>query len=186
MLNPEIIDYLLTLRYPGSPLERGNWVCYQGGYQLLVPAVAAGEELNLTVRPLLGVYAWLAYSLMFAHDAISRTFTGSISQYGTTSYRGLGTGRILEEGWHVLQFITEQEPTLLAVRNISPVTQRWEAIGQFLVIPTPQDMETVVDSLRRMNTSSETERLLGDAVRLLESLPSPTGIEPKPPLGGVK
>lgn len=167
MITPDIINYLLSLRYPSSDVGRGNSICYMGGYQLRAPLVAPGATVSLTARPLAGVFAWLGWRLMFGSDTVPNAFTGIFHQYGTTPYSGPVSGRVLEDGWQVFNFVTEQEPTYMAITNVSPITQRWEVIGLFITIPTPQDMAVVIDALRRLHTSEKTEELLQQAVNLL-------------------
>jgi len=149
-----------------------------GGYQLRVPVLAPGASINYTARPLQGVFAWLGWRLMFGKETIPNAFIGTFSQYGTTPYSGPVSGRILDEGWQVFNLVTEQEPTYMSVTNISPLGQTWEVIGLFITIPTPQDMVTVSDALRRLQTSTKSEELLQQAVNLLGVL---SGLPP----GGV-
>ncbi len=184
MLFPEVINYLLTLRYPGSETGKMNWVCYRGGWQVIIPAVPSGVTIPFTIRPLHGNYAWLGYSTSFGTDILPNTFTGTISQYGTTPYSGVLTQRIRDDSFEYFILTTEQEPTYLSVTNISPLAQRGECIGNFLVIPSPQDLETITDALRRLHTSTLSETLLQQVVYLLGRL-SGQPQEPLPPIGGV-
>lgn len=183
MLFPEIINYLLTVRYPGSETGKMNWVCYRGGLQVIIPNVPAGMTIPFTIRPLHGSYAWLGYVTSFGTDIVPNTFTGSVNQYGTTPYSGVLTQRLRDDSGEYFILTTEQEPTYLSITNNSPVGQRCECIGNFLVIPTLQDMVTIADALRRLHTSEVSERLLQQAVYLLGIL-SGQPQEPLPPVGG--
>jgi len=183
MIFPEIINYLLTLKYPGSETGKTNWVCYRGGWQVVVPIVAPGQTISYTVQPLHGVYAWLAYATRFGTDIVPNSFTATINQYGTNPYSGLLSQRIRDDALEFFFLVTEQEPTHLSVTNISPLAQRGEVFGDFLVISSQQDLVTISDALRRLHTSTESEQLLQQAVYLLGIL-SGQPQEPRPPIGG--
>src|SRR4030066_1700160 len=97
MYLPEIITYLLTLQYPGSESGKMNWVCYRGGWQVIIPAVPAGSTINFDIRPLHGSHAYLAYSASFGTDIVPNAFTGTIHQYGSTPYSGTLSQRIRDD-----------------------------------------------------------------------------------------
>lgn len=185
MIFPDIINYLLTLRYPGSETGRQNWVCYHGVLQVIVPIIASGQTINYTARPLAGVHAWIGYSTKFGSDVPPNVLTGTVQQYGAIPYSGVITQALRDNEIEGFLLITEQEPEYLSVTNISPLAQRGECIGSYLVVPSPQDMETIFDALRRLHTSKESEELLQRiASRLDEISGQPQTLTPKPPLGG--
>lgn len=183
MILPEIIRYLLSLRYPGAETGRMNWVCYLSNLQVIIPLVPPGATVTYTVRPLHGVYAHLGYATQFNSEVVPNSFMGEITQYGAPAFTGTLTQRRRDDGFEIFQFITEQEPTYFNVTNVSPLAQRGETIFWYVVIPTPQDMVTVLDALRRLHTTTESERLLQQAAHLL-GLISGQPQEPRPPIGG--
>ena len=182
MIFPEIIAYLLTLKYPGGELERMNWVCYRGAGQLIIPMMPPGTTISYTAQPLHGSYAWLYYSTRIGTDVLPNVFTGTINQYGTTPYTGLVTQRMRDDPYEFLLLVTDQEPIYLSVTNRSPLAQRFESYGDYIVIPTPQDLKVVIDALRRMHTSEESERLQRHGNDLLSKLAGEP-LEPKPSIG---
>lgn len=183
MIFPEVINYLLTLRYPGSEEGKLNWVCYRGVVQTVAPLVPPGVTLNYTFRPLYGSYAWLVWSTRCGTDVVPNAFSGTIQQYGSTPWSGIATQRGLTDPAEYFAVVTEQEPGYVSVTNLSPVVQHWEALADFIVIPTVQDLKTILDALRRLHTSTESEQLLQQAVYLLGLL-SGQPQEPRPPIGG--
>ena len=183
MFFPDIINYLLTLRYPGSEIGRQNWVCYKGAVQIIVPLGRPGATASYSLRPLHGVYAWLAYLGKFGTDMVPNSLSGTISQYGTTPYSGVLSQRVRDDAFEYFILVTEQEPTYLSITNLSSLAARGEIIHEFLVIPTPQDLVTILDALRRLHTSTESEQLLRQAVYLLEVL-SGKPQKPRTPIGG--
>lgn len=180
---PDVINYLLSLKYPSSELGRTNWVCYRGGTQVIIPLFPPGTTINFTARPLNGVYAWFGYATRFGADMVPDAFTGTVAQYGTTPYSGTLSQINRDDPLEYFVLVTEQEPTYFSLTNISPLTQRFEILGDFIVIPSPTDLKTVMDALRRLHTSSESENLLQQAVYLLGVL-SGQPQEPRPSLGG--
>ena len=183
MYFPEVIAYLLTLRYPGSETGKMNWVCYRGGWQVILPVVPAGITIPYTIRPLEGSAAWLGYATRFGTDMVPNVFTGTISQHGTTPYSGILTQRARDDAFEYFILTTEQEPTRLTITNISPLAERAEVTGDFVVIPSPQDLVTVTDALRRLHTSEVSEQLQQQGNYLLGVL-SGGRQEPRPPVGG--
>ena len=183
MIFPEIINYLLTLRYPGSTKERQSWVCYRGFIQYKVPLIQPGQTIAYTVRPQVGTYAWLGYDSRFASDMVPNTFTGTVSQFGSRSFGGQITQAVRDSNIEGFTLVTEQEPMYMSITNISSLAQMGEVIASGLMISSPQDMATVLDALRRLHTSRESEQLLQQAVYLLGIL-SGEPQEPRPPVGG--
>ena len=180
---PDIINYLLTLRYPGSEKERQNWVCYRGFVQYRVPLIWPFQTIAYTVRPLSGTYALLGYDIKFASEMVPDTFIGTIGQFGSRLFSGRVTQIVRENNIEGFVLTTEQEPTQMSVTNISPLAQRGEMVGSGLIISSPQDLATILDALRRLQTSTESEQLLQQAVHLLGIL-SGEPQEPRPPVGG--
>ena len=183
MIFPEVINYLLTLRYPGSESDRQNWVCYRSGYQVIIPVVPPGATIAYTVQPLHGVYAWLGWSTRFGTDMVPNVFTGTIRQYGTIPVNGVLSQRMRDDAIEYFILVTEQEPTHITVSNISPLGQRLEVLGDMIVIPTPKDLATITDALRRLHTSARSEQLQQEAAYSLSVL-SGQPLEPRPPIGG--
>lgn len=183
MILPEIIMYLLTLRYPGSGLERGNYVCYRGILQTIIPLMPAGSTVNFTIRPLHGVYAWLSWVSRVGSEVVPNTMTGSIAHYGSTPWSGLVTQRGRDDPSEYFVFITDQEPASVSVTNISPLAQRFETIADFIVIPSPEDLKIVYDALLRLHTSTVSEQLLQQVAHLLGVI-SGRPQEPLPSMGG--
>ena len=183
MIFPDIVNYLLTLRYPGSESEKQNWVCYHGVMQVRIPFIAPGQTIFYTVRPPLGIHAWIGYGTVFCTDAVPHTITGVIQQYGATPYSGVLTQVLRDNEIEGFLTITQQEPMYYSVTNVSSVGQKFEEIGTYLVVPSPQDMITILDALRRLHTSTESERLLQQTVSLLGVL-SRQQQEPRPSIGG--
>jgi len=182
MIFPEIIAFLLTLKYPGSESERMNWVCYRGAGQLIIPMMPPGTTFTYTARPLHGSYAWLHYSYKVGNDVPPNVFTGSVTQHGATPLTGMVTQRVRDDPFEGLLLVTEQEPIYMSVTNISPLAQRFESYGDFIIIPTPQDLAVVMDALRRLHTSEESERLQRHANDLLSKLAGEPP-EPRPSIG---
>jgi len=183
MLFPEIIAYLLTLRYPGAESGKMGWVCYEGGVQISYPFVPPGASVAYTVRPLNGVTAWIVYSVKFDTQGVPNTATGILNQYGNFTYSGLVTQQIRDDGLGMFVLVTDQEPTYFTANNISPLAQGGGALITFLVIPSPEDLVTVTDALRRLHTSTESERLLQQTASLLGQLTGQPQ-EPRPSIGG--
>jgi len=104
-------------------------------------------------------------------------------QYGSSPWSGVVTQRGKDDPAEYFAIVTEQEPAYLSLTNISPLAQRWETLADFMVIPSPEDLKIVLDALRRLYTSTTSEKLLQQAVHLLGVL-SGEPQEPLPSVGG--
>jgi len=183
MIFPEIINYLLTLRYPGSDTERQSQVCYRGFIQYKIPLIWPMQTVAYTVRPLQGTFAWLGYDCRFGSEMVPDTFTGTVSQFGSKPFSGQVTQGVRDNNIEGFVLTTEQEPMYMSLTNISPLAQKGEMFSSGIMISSPQDMATIWDALRRLHTSGESEKLAQEAVYLLGVL-SGEAVEPKPPVGG--
>jgi len=114
---------------------------------------------------------------------VPNTFTGSINFYGTEPLSAVLSSRVRNDPFEYFTLITEQEPMNITMSNISPLGQRAEILSDFLVIPTPNDLATITDALRRLETSRESEQLLQQSAYLLGVLRGQPQ-EPLPPVGG--
>ena len=186
MLNmPHIINYILTLRYPGSTSDRMDWVCYRSGFQIIIPFFPPRTTINFTIEPLNGVYAWLGYALTLGSDLVPNAFSTSLTQYGTLPFTGVVT-RVFEDGpIPVYIFVTAQEPSYVTITNRSSMGQRFELNGSHIVIPSPDDLKVVMEGLRRLETSRESEQLLQQAVILLGKL-AKEEVKPLPAIGEIE
>jgi len=182
-MQPEIINYLLTIRYPDSDPRRLQPVCYMGAYQLLIPLFMPGQTVNLVARPLHGVYAWIMYCGRLGSEMVPNVFTLSGSQYGNFTYSGICTQRWINDSHEFFVLVTDQEPSYASMTNISPLAQMYEGYSEYVAVPTPADMEIISDALRRLHTSKVSESLLQQAANLLGVIAGQPQ-EPKPPLGG--
>jgi len=182
MILPEIINYILTLRYPESQTGRSDFICYLGFTQVRIPLIPAGREILYTVRPAGGVFAWLGYRRLIGTDMVPDVFSSSFFQYGTSPFSGLVTQTARDIEHPGFTFITEREPLVITVTNISPLAQKGEMIGYFVVITSESDLGVITDALRRLHTSARSEQLLQEADYLLGVLAG-QNLEPRPPIG---
>jgi len=143
----------------------------------------AGSTINLIGKPDRGNYGFLNYSLTFGTDMVPNVFAVTGQQYGSNMYNGVLTKRWLQSEHTFFVFVTDQQPSIASVTNLSPIAQRYEAEGEFLVIPNPEAMELVMDALRRINTSTRSETLLQEAVAALGDI-SGNPVEPRPSVAG--
>lgn len=182
-MQPDIISYLLSLRYPGSTGTKGNWVCYRIMSQIVIPLVPAGFSFPHTLMPEFGSHACLEFGGGFGADMVPDSFSGATVQYGSYPFSGTLTGRMLSNYHGLFLFLTVAEPVRGLVTNISPLPQRYEAFSDYIIIPSPENLEIILDALRRLHTSEVSEQLQQQAVSLLGLMGGQPQV-PRPPLGG--
>jgi hypothetical protein len=178
---PDIFYWLLSLRYPGSDLTEGNYVCYALNYQVHIPFIFAGQTLTYETKPPQGVYAWIGFAAAPGLDIVPNTLQLVCSNYGVIPSNQLVTERVKTAPHYGFTIVTDRLPSIYTVTNLSPLNQRGELFAKIIVIPTINDMEIITDAMRRVYTSTYSEELLGESKHLLELIAK---IPPPMPEGG--
>jgi len=115
---------------------------------------------------------------------VPNTFNAILEVYGTMPLNAVLSALVVDIPFEHFTLITDQEPTKITMSNNSPLAQRGEVLIDYLVIPSPEDLKTITDALRRLETSKESEQLLQQAVYLLGVLANQP-LEPLPAVGGA-
>lgn len=175
---PYVIEYLLTLRKPG-----GGHLVHQGASQTIVPAMPPNIEVVLQVFPLGDDYADIVYSSYIDPSVVPGAFYGWGQYFGARSYEGTLTTGFLTYPLETLVFISQSEPGLASIRNLTALNQYYAGMAFFITIASEDDYNTVMDALKHMGTSAKSEQLAEEANCLLSIM---AGVEagPRPPIAG--
>ncbi len=166
---PYAIEYLLTLERPGG----GRLVNF-GVSQLVIPVFPPSTSIQLTTSPWGDDYAYISYYSGFGPAMVPDNFTITLTQYGNLTYSAvissLATGLILE-GYLP---ITQSEPSISSITNITTLNQYYEGIVFFVRIATAADWELVREALA---TAVKSKQLAGEANRLLRVMAGEPALE---------
>jgi hypothetical protein len=173
---PDLFYWLMSLRYHGSGLTEGNYVCYGLNYQVRIPFIFPGQTLTYETRPSQGVYAWIGLSASPGLEIVPNTLNLVCSNYGVVPSDQLVTERVKGSNHYGFTVITDRLPSIYTVTNLSPLNQRGELFAKIIVVPTINDMEIITDAMRRIYTSTYSETMLEqatDMLRLIAKVPPP-------------
>ena len=151
---PYFIEYLLTLERPG-----GGRLTHVGLTQTIIPIFPPATTLNYQSRPRQGMYATIWFKSLFSPVMVPNAFTLWGQQYGAMWMSGTVTQLIIEQGAEYLIMVTEGEPYLGSITNVSGLNQYWEGTTVFLNIASEEDLKLVRAELRKL-TSAQANELL--------------------------
>lgn len=144
---PFAIEYLLTLERPG----KGRLV-YVGYTQIVVPIFPPNTSIILTTTPWGNDFGFIPYYAGFGPTMVPDAFNVQIQQYGTANYRAAitawtATGLYQIEGFLL---VTQAEPTITTITNISALNQYYEGFSFYLRISSEEDWGLVQEALAQL------------------------------------
>lgn len=153
---PFAVEYLLTLKdNSGSP------IVYTEQYQVIIPNFPPLTTLVYTVLPAAPVYRLIMYGFNFGQAMVPHSFDVKINHRGNLLFDAIVSGRYMTEDYSVFSTIGTGNPVQVTVTNLRLLVNYYELTTFCLSISNVDYYEMVVDALRRMQTSTESERLLG-------------------------
>lgn len=173
MIPTYAIEYLLTLQRPG-----GGRLVIPEASQILIPIFPPNTSLTLSVHPYGSDYSLIKFGLGFGPNMVPNTFQGYVQTWGSREIQGTLTAEVLNTELQGFVLITQSEPSVLSVTNISGLNQVFEIDSVNLRISTEDDYKLVLEALARLGTSAKLEQLAQEAVLLLGKL---VGEAPPPP-----
>ena len=173
MILPDIINYLLSLEgFSGAPAR-------QGGFQVIINPFPPNTTISYAIQPAAGIYGQLGWTALFGAQMVANAFTGVIQQSGGSTFSGVITQELINDGISYLALVTRAQPTQLRVTNNTPLNQYYEMSGYYLLIPAEADLNIINKALLRLQNMGTAEKLLQEANRLLSVLAKHDGT-PKP------
>lgn len=148
----------------------GGQLVEPGGFQIYMPIIPPNTLVPYTISPALGYYAYIGYRLDFDGAMVPNAFSITINQWGMRPYNGILTQKIIEFGIDHIIPVTEAEPCRTHAQNLTPLNQYACVTGYFVGIHSAEDYGTVMDALRRLGTSSQSEEIASEANTLLRKL----------------
>lgn len=176
MLPTPAIEYLLSLMRPG-----GGRLVSPEATQILIPIFPPNVTLSFSAGPIGGDYGQIVYGAGFGPDMVPNAFTGYVQIWGTRQITGTFTAETLETEFQSFLWVTEANPALIYVTNVSGLNQVLEMDYTSLRISSEEDYNLVLEALARMGTSAESERLAREANALLRAIAGGPAA-PQPPL----
>lgn len=148
--------------------------------QILIPAFPPNTVLSFSAGPLGGDYGQIITGLGLGSDMVPNSFTGYVQIWGTRQIIGTFTERTITMEFQTLIWVTQAEPSLIHITNVSGLNQLCELDYSYLRVATQDNYDAIVEALEHMATSAKSEQLAIEANQLLTIL---TGGAPQPPIG---
>lgn len=175
--SPAIEKLLSTLRPGGGPLF------VQEEAQILVPVFPPNMSAKFESRPIGGDFAQIIFAVMFGSNMVPDAFEGYVELWGTRQYSGVFTASVLALEFQGFAWVTQANPALIYITNVTGLNQIFELIWTSVRITTEDDYNVVIDILNHMATSTKSEQLAVEANQLLTTIAGGPAA-PKPPIGG--
>ncbi len=178
MIPGPAIEYLLTLRRPG-----GGTLVILDAAQILIPAFPPATTLSFSAGPIGDDYGQIVYGAKAGPNMIPNAFTGYVQVWGSRLIAGTFTAATLVTEFQSFLWVTQAEPALIYLTNVSGLNQVLELDYVSIRISSEEDYEMVLEALARLGTSVRLEQLAEEANQLLTML---TGgpPAPQPPIRG--
>lgn len=151
---PYVVEYLLTIRRPGS----GNLV-HQGGSQTVINQLPPYTRIVLNVFPFGNDYFDIVYASYIDPAVVPDVYHGYAQYFGTRAYDGTLSSLFMNYPFESLVFISEAEPAQALIENNTPLYQYYSGVAYYVSIRTEEDFSLVLKHLKGVGTS-ETNRLL--------------------------
>lgn len=153
---PGTIDYILSLRD-----ATGGQVASQAQHQVIIPNFPPLTTVNYSVAPVTPVEAIILYEFVFGEAMVPHSFDVKIRHGADTPLDVIVSGRFTREPTSVFIIVGRQQPSInVAATNLRILTNYYELTTSYITITSVDNYNIVVDALRRMHTSTESEELL--------------------------
>lgn len=143
---PYTIEYLLTIRRPS-----GGHLVHMGTYQLIIDQVPPYAQFTLIGSPV-GDYLVIGYSLWIDPAVPPGVFHGFGQYYGTKTYEADFTSFFTAYPMDALVFVSHAEPSVLYMRNNTPLFQYFAMGHHYVVIESEEDFMLVLKHLKGVGT----------------------------------
>lgn len=164
---PRIIEFLLAQNpgypYPGRPLV-GQ------GFLQTVAIIPPLTQIILQRLPGGTSYATIAFQTVFDPQMIPGAFYAEARYWGNQVYGGIVTDWGLQHQLDSFAVITNAQPALAVIQNLTNLNQYYSAAVFFLTIDTEQNWQAVVEVLKRLETTEKMVELQQQASDLLKKM----------------
>jgi len=145
---PYVIEYLLSLERPGGS---GRLVA-QGASQTIIPQFPPNTSVTLTAYPYLNDWGYIPFYSALSPGMVPGAFSGWGQYWGARQYTGiLGSWFVMPGSLDSFLLVTQDQPALAQITNLTAVNQYYEGISMFLVISDEEDWQLIRRALKRIN-----------------------------------
>lgn len=179
----DLIEYLLALRTP-----EGGAVVRYGVMLTTVPLFPPGMSITFTLTPYFDAFANIEYWHRFSPSIVPGTILWESSHSGMEIHSGLIRSIAYAEGHNAWLEITDANPIITTITNVSGVNQFFETFDFFLLVDNEENFKVVKDVVSNWGAFATREQF-DETNRLLRALVKATPgaeqvLQPKPPIGG--
>ncbi len=151
---PYAIEYLLTIRRAS-----GGSLVHQGGSQVEILQVPPYRTFTIQQAPFGSDYLDIVYEAWFDPSMVPGAFSGYLQYFGARQVDGIFSSAFMAHPFNGLVFISNAEPALIYVRNLTNQHQFYSGNIFFIAIASEEDFNIILEHLKGVGTV-ETNRLL--------------------------
>ena len=172
-----LIEYLMALRRPG-----GGKLCRFGVQLFTIPILPPLMSVTVTVTPYFGSYMSIEYWHRFSPAIVPNTVEWTVRHGGMEIASGLVSQVATDESHNFWLEITESDPSVATITNVTPVNQFYETLDHFLLVDNEEDYLRVKEVIRNWGNDNVLAALR-ETNQLLRAI-STGQPAPQPPIGG--
>lgn len=170
-----MVEYLLALEKPG-----GGKLTRFGGVTVTLPVWPPGLSITFTLTPYFNTFASIEYWHRFSPSIVPGAFNFASSHRGIQVQLGiLGTVHTSESHNTWIE-ITEAEPIVTTIINVSGVNQFFENTESFLIVDSEDDFKAIREVVRNWGAFESVATELRETNQLLREV----GLRISSPVGG--
>lgn len=159
-----LVEYLMALRRPG-----GGKLCRFGVQLFTIPILPPRVNVTATIMPYFGSYVSIEYFHRFSPAIVPNTVDWTLRHAGVEVAAGLVSAVAVAESHNFWLEITESDPSVATIENVTDVCQFWETLDHFLLIDSEEDYKLVREIVYNWGNDSVLD-ILKESNRLLTAI----------------
>lgn len=177
-----MVEYLLALR---TTAGGGGQLVRFGGIQITVPIFPAGMSITWELTPYFGSYCSIEYWHRFSPSIVPGAFLFNSTHSGMVTQAGILGTTLLAESHSTWLEITESDPILTTITNVSGVNQFFENVESFLLVDSEDKLQVIREVVRNWGKFEANGSKIDETNDLLRQILGREAIyEPQPPITG--
>jgi len=137
-------EYLLGYRD-----ETGGVICSLGITRYTIPIFPAGMTVTFNIVPRPGAFADILFFGAWSAQMIPNAFTWETAHEGVITQSGLLTALLLSQPHSMWMVITERNPILTNVVNVTNIPQYFEGVDMSLAVPSEPNLKKIFELIKQ-------------------------------------
>lgn len=170
-----LIEYLMALSRPGG----GRLVRF-GVMLFTIPILPPEIEITVVVTPYFNSFVSIEYWHRFSPAIVPGTVNWIVQHTGVEIASGIVTQVATVESHNFWMEITESNPSVATITNLTRVNQFWETLDHFLIINSEEDYLLVKEIVRNWGAFESVAGKIDETNYILRQIAG-GAVLPRPP-----